>query len=79
MENRPEKLLFPLAILLSFLLISGSVSARYDELKEIDFLSSHPIFENADLEVLEADKQNRTKAFAQGACSRNLFFQFFHC
>lgn len=67
MNNRPEKIFFFLAILISVFLIVCSVSARYDELTEIDLLSSHPTFENADLEGLEADKQNRAKIFAQEA------------
>ena len=66
MKNRPKKIYFFLAILISVLLIVCSVSAHYDELTEIDLLSSHPTFEHPDLEGLEADKQDRAKIFVQG-------------
>ncbi len=52
-----------LAITFSFLLIAGSAYSHYDELMEIDFLCSHPSFENPDLEGLLADKPNKVKIF----------------
>ena len=77
MKNRPEKIYFFLAILLPFLLIACSVCAHYDELIEIDFLSSHPTLENADIEGLVADKQNRAKIFVQSAPPVICFSMFF--
>jgi hypothetical protein len=77
MKNRPEKIYFFLAILLSFLLIACSVYAHYDELIEIDLLSSHPTFENPDLEGLVADKQNKAKIFVQSASPVICFSGFF--
>jgi hypothetical protein len=76
MKNRPEKIFSFLAILISVLLIACSVFARYDELTEIDLLSSHPTFENADLEGLEADKQNRAKMFVQSDSPEICFSSF---
>lgn len=78
MKNSREKIFSFLAILISFLLIACSVSALYDELAEIDFLSSHPTFENADMEGLEADKQNRAKIFVQSV-SPEICFSGFIC
>jgi len=77
MKNSRKKIFSFLAILISVLLIACSVSARYDELTEIDFLSSHPTFENADMEGLEADKQNRAKIFVQSASPEICFSSFF--
>jgi hypothetical protein len=77
MKNSRKKIFSFLAILISVLLIGYSVSAHYDELTEIDFLSSHPTFENADMEGLEADKQNRAKIFVQSASPEICISSFF--
>ena len=77
MKNRAEKISFPLAILLSFLLMASPVCAHYDELIEMDIISSLPAFENPDLERLEADKQDRAKIFVQSASLVTCFSSFF--
>jgi hypothetical protein len=77
MKNWPEKISFFLAILISFLLIASSVYAHYDELIEIDLLSSHPTFENPDPEGLIADKQNKAKIFVQSPSHAICFSSFF--
>jgi hypothetical protein len=78
MKNRTERIYFLLAILLSFLLISSLAYAHYDELIEIDLLSSYPAFENPDQEGLAADKQNNAKVFVQISspviCSSSFFY-----
>jgi hypothetical protein len=77
MKDRPEKIYSFLAILISFLLIASSVYAHYDEIIEIDLLSSHPTFENPDLEGLVADKQSKAKIFVQSASPIMCFSSFF--
>jgi len=77
MKNKRERIYSFLAILISFLLIACSVYAHYDELIEIDFLSSHPSFENPDLEGLVGDKQNKAKIFVQSPSPVICFSSFF--
>jgi hypothetical protein len=77
MKNKPEKLYAFLAILILFLLIVCPAYSHYNELIEIDFLSSHSSFENPDLEGLLADKQNKAKIFVQSSSSVNCFSSFF--
>jgi hypothetical protein len=67
MKNKLKKLTSTLAIGMAFLLIACSAYSYYDEIIEIDFLSSHSSFENPDMEGLLADKQNKTKIFIQSS------------
>jgi len=67
MKNERGGKSFFLPILVSFLLLAGSFYAHYNELSEIDFLSSQPAFENGDLEVTAADNQNKAKFFVLAA------------
>jgi hypothetical protein len=77
MENWPEKIYFFMAILLSFLLVACLACADYDELIEMDILSSIPAYENPDLEGLKANKQDRDKLFVQSAFPVICFSSFF--
>jgi len=79
MKNERGGKSFFLPILVSFLLLAGSFYAHYNELSEIDFLSSQPAFENGDLEVTAADNQNKAKFFVQAAVPVICFSSFrFH-
>ncbi len=75
-KNRPGKIFIYLPILLSILLIVCSAYAHYDEIIEIDLLSLQPTFENADMEGLVADKQNKAKVFVQIAAPVICFSSF---
>ncbi len=65
MKIRTGEINFFLAIFLSLLLMTASVYAHYDELIELDLLSSYAAFENPDQEGPAADKQNNAKVFVQ--------------
>ncbi len=67
MKKKPAISYSFLAIMVSFLLIAGSAYSHYDELMEIDLLSSHLSFENPDLEGLLADKPNKVIIFVQSS------------
>jgi hypothetical protein len=50
-----------LAVYISLLFLLCPAYLQYDDLTEIDFLSSQPSFENFDLDNLIADKNTKTK------------------
>jgi hypothetical protein len=59
----PQKIKFLLAVGVSFLLAAYPAYLQYNSFIEIDFLSTHPSFENLDQENLLADEQNKVKTF----------------
>lgn len=77
MKNKLGKLYIFIAILISFLLIACSAYSHCDKLIEVDFLSSHPSFENHDLESLVADKQNKAKIIVQSSFPIISFSMYF--
>lgn len=50
-----------LATFISLLFLFCPAYLQYDDLKEFDFLSPHPSFENFDLDNLTADEHSKTK------------------
>ena len=50
-----------LATFISLLFLFCPAYLQYNDLKEVDFLSSHPSFENFDLDNLVADENGKTK------------------
>jgi hypothetical protein len=77
MKNKPEKLFTFLAIFIASLLMACSVYSHYNELIEIDSLSTHSSFENPDPEGLLADKQNKAKSLTQSSSLLFCFSSFF--
>jgi hypothetical protein len=65
LKNRAGEINFFLAIFLPLLLMAASVYAHYNELIELDLLSSYAALENPDQEGPAADKQNNAKVFFQ--------------
>jgi hypothetical protein len=63
MGTMPQRIKFLLAIGVSFLLAAYPAYLQYNSFIEIDFLSTHPSFENLDQENLLADEQNKVKIF----------------
>jgi len=51
------------AIFISLLMVACPAYLHYNELIEIDFLSSSPVLENLDLSNLATDKQSKIKIF----------------
>jgi hypothetical protein len=63
MWMKPQRIKFLLAMGISFLLAAYPAYLQYNSFIEIDFLSTHPSFENLDQENLLADEQNKVKTF----------------
>jgi hypothetical protein len=79
MWTMPPRIKFLLAIGISFVLIAYPVYLQYNNLIEIDFLSTHPSFESLDQENLLADEQSKIKIFVPNSSPEvnllKIFFQ----
>ncbi len=63
MGTMPQRIKILLAVGISLLLAAYPGYLQYNSLVEIDFLSTHPSFENLDQENLLTDDQSKTKIF----------------
>jgi len=69
MRMKPQRIQLLLAIGISFIIAAYPVYLQYNSFDEIDFLSTHPSFENLDQENLLADEQSKTKIFVLNSSS----------
>ncbi|HXZ38666.1 MAG TPA: hypothetical protein VEL68_21730 [Thermodesulfobacteriota bacterium] len=77
MRTKLQRIKFLLAIGISFLLAAYPAYLQYNSFIEIDFLSTHPSFENIDQENLLADEQNKVKIFVVNSSPEVLLFGIF--
>ncbi len=77
MGTMPQKIKILLAVGISLLLAAYPGYLQYNSLVEIDFLSTHPSFENIDQENLLADEQNKVKIFVVNSSPEVFLFGIF--
>ncbi len=77
MATMPQRIKFLLAVGISLLLAAYPGYLQYNSFVEIDFLSTHPSFENLDQENLLADEQSKTKIFVLNSSPEVLLLGIF--
>jgi hypothetical protein len=77
MRTKSQRIQFLLAIGISFVIAAYPVYLQYNSFIEIDFLSTHPSFENLDQENLLADEQSKSKVFVLNSSPEVFLFGIF--